>query len=309
MVFRTGMGLSAGALVIFFLLGIIAGQEEKEFDLGSDTNLEWAKDYDSAVNTAKTKYMPVLIYFYGREGIDLCKQAETEVFKKPTVKSQAKKFACVKIDGASKEGEELCKKYSITAGSFAIVLLNYELTESARVGEEKELKKLAEAMRKVAADNKKISEMFKNIEKAFEQAMECKRKSDMRTCVTLMEEIVACKGKVESKFIAEAEKVLQELEKQGARLLSEAEQDISEAERSLSWLGTGTGTQGFRLDLVNNAQQKLMRVARDFPVQSLKERLTSAQTRLATLTAEYQRRTQQQQGQQGQQGQGQPGGR
>ena len=306
MVSRIGIGFSAGALAIFFLLGIVAGQEEKEFEPGSDTNLEWAKNYNDAANTAKTKYMPVLIYFYGREGADLCKQAETEMFKKSAVKSQAKKFVCVKVEGAAKDNEELCKKYDITPGSFTVLLLHYDLTESAKIRDKKELTKLAETMKKTVQDNKKASDTVRKIDKAFEQAMECKRKSDMRTCVTLLEEIVACKGKVESKFIAEAEKILQGLEKQGAQLLSEAEQDISEAERSLSWLGTGTGTQGFRMDLVNNAQQKLVRVARDYPVSSLRERLTSAQTRLATLAAEYQRRTQPQQGQQGQ---GQPGGR
>jgi hypothetical protein len=299
MLFRTVTKLFVGALTILFLSAIVAGQEGKEFEPGSDETLEWAKNYEDAVNTAKTKYMPILLYFYGREGTDLCKLAETEVFKKSSVKSQAKKFVCVKIEGTGKEGEELCKKYEITPGSFAIVLLDYQLTESAKIKEEKDLNRLADIMKKTAQENKKTTEILRKIEKAFNQAMECKRKGDMKDCVALLEEIASYKGKSDSKFIDEAQKILAELEREGAQILSEAEREIQEAEKSLL-----LSSQYFRLDLVNSAQQKLARVARDYPVSSLKGRLNSAQTRIASLTAEYQRRLQPQQGQGQGQGQG-----
>lgn len=302
------MRFLGAVFAVLFLSSIAGAQEQKEFEPGSDTNLNWTKNYDDAVSAAKTKYMPVMLYFYGRDGTDLCKLAETDIFKKSSVKSQARKFACVKVEGAGKDGEELCKKFNISPGSFAIVLLDYSLTESAKIQEEKDLKKLSGIMKKTAEENKKTTDILRKIEKVFDKAMEYKRNGDMRSCVSLLEEIVSVKGKSDSKFIDEAQKILSELEQKGAQLLGEAENDIREAENSLSW---GT-TQSFRVDLVNNAQQKLVSVARDYPVSSLRERLNSAQTRVASLMAEFQRRQQQQQGQQ--QGQGQtpapiPGGR
>jgi cob(I)alamin adenosyltransferase len=116
----------------------------------------------------------------------------------------------------------------------------------------------------------------------------------MRDCVKYLEAIVKQRGKIDSTYIDKADEFLKQLEKAGSAAISEARGLIDQAERSL-WEARRRGSRYFRQEYVNRAQQKLMEVSRDYPVQSLAKRLTDAQTRLSQITAEYQRIVQEEQ--------------
>lgn len=274
-----------------------------DFKPGSDENLPWVS-YDEALNQAKTRYRPVMLYFYGDAGRDLCKLAETKMFRNASAKSRAKRFSPVKI---SSSDEEMTRKYKVPPGRFAIVLLNFQLKELGRVTSEKELRKLSTALKNAYKENSAQSKKLKVIKKWYDKAMKYKRARRIRECIKILEEIAKLKGKVDSPYIDQAQDYLKELEGKGSKLLLEAEQAIQQAEQSLLDARRSGSSRYFREEYVQRARSQLLVVARDYPVQSLARRITSAQSRLASLTAEYQRMVQEEQGgdqdPQGQQGQ------
>jgi hypothetical protein len=287
--------MTRGVLGVLSALGIAlvcmqAAAQEKEFTPGTDENLSWVS-YDEAVSQAKTNYKPILVYFYGDKDKSLCELAETKMFKNSTVKGQAKKFAAVKVSG---DDEKMTQKYSVPPGSFAIVILNFQLKELAKVTSEKDLKKLSTVLKDAAKENDEQNKKLKTVKKYYDKAMQLKDAKHIREAVQILEEIAKLGGKVESPYIEQASKYLQELEKAGSAALSEAENLVGQAEQSL-YQARVNGSRYFREDIARSAQQKLMEVSRDYPVQALAKRLTEVQTRLAQVTAEYQKLVQQEQ--------------
>jgi len=267
-----------------------AGQDDI-FEPGEDKILGWV-DYDEAVSQAKTKYKPIMLYFYGRDGQDLCKLAETKYFKSSSVKSYAKKFAVVKVAGSN---TELTDKYRIPPGQFAIVMLNFQMKELARVTSEEELKKLSKALRDANKENSEQSKALKKVAAYYDKAMKLKDVKRVRECVQILEAIVALRSKLDSKYIEEADEYLKQLEKAGSAALSEADSLVSQAEQSLRRARSSGSSRYFDQSTANRAQQKLMEVARDYPVQSLSRQLTQVQSRLQQILSEYQRMVQDEQ--------------
>jgi hypothetical protein len=287
---RGGIG-TAVALSLLLLLSQAASAQDDIFEPGGDKNLSWIS-YDEAVSQAKTDYKPVMIYFFGRDGQDLCKEAETKRFKSSSVKTQAKKFAVVKV--SSTDSEKLTDKFSVPPGQFAVVFLNFKLDEISRVTSEKDLKKLSSAMKKAFKENEEQNKKLRKVAEAYDKAMKYKNAKRMRECVQILEAIAKLRGEIDSPYIEKSEEYLKLLEKQGTQLLSDAERLIDQAENSL-WQARRNGSRYYRQQYANDAQQKLLQVSKDCPVQSLKDRLTRAQTRLAQIASEYQRLVQEEQ--------------
>ncbi len=281
---------AALAAMAIALLCAHAAAQDKEFTPGSDENLKWVS-FDEAVSQAKTNYKPVLLYFYGDKDKSLCEDAETKRFKSSAVKSAAKKFAVVKVSG---DDEKMTQKYSIPPGSFAIVLLNFQLKELAKVTSEKDLKKLSTILKNAAKENDDQNKKLKTVKKYYEKAMKLKDAKHMREAIQILEEIAKLAGKIDSPYIEQSSKYLQELEKAGSVALGEAENLVQQAEQSL-YQARRSGSRYFREDIARRAQEKMMAVSRDYPLQSLAKRLTEIQSRLAQVMAEYQRLVQQEQ--------------
>jgi hypothetical protein len=279
-------------LALLLFLGAAAfAQDEEDFEPGTDENLSWVS-YDEAVSQAKTDYKPVMLYFYGRDGEDLCKMAEKQIFKGSAVKSQAKKFAVVKL--SSTNNETMTEKYSVPPGQFAIVILNFQLKELARVDSEKDLKKLSSIMSKMYSENSDQNKKLKKVAEYYNTAMKYRDAKRMRECVQILEGIVALRGEIDSPYIAQADEYLKQLEKAGSEALSQADELVKQAESSL-WQARTNGSRYFRQEYVTRAQEKLIAVARDYPVQSLMKRRTDIQTRLAQVSSEYQKLVQEEQ--------------
>ncbi len=279
------------ALTLILLLGSPARAQDEDFEPGQDNHLSWVS-YDEAVSQAKTKYKPVMLYFYGDEGKDLCRLAETKIFKKSSLKTQAKKFAVVKLSSATEE--KLTDKFSVPPGEFTIILTNFQLKEITKITSEKDLKKLSTFMKKAYKENSNQSKTLKKVADYYKKAMKYKDAKRVRDCVKILEAIAALRGKVDSPYIKKADDYLKQLEKAGAAALSEAEGLINQAESSLRQ-AQRHGSRHFRQEYLNNAQQKLSLIAQNYPVQSLMKRRTNAQARLAQISAEYQRLIQQEQ--------------
>lgn len=289
------------AALALVLLAVPALRAQDDiFEPGSDTKLPWVS-YDEAVSEAKTNYKPVMLYFYGRDGQDLCKLAETKQFKSSSLKTQAKKFAVVKV--SSSDADELTDKYSVPPGQFAIVFLNFQLNELLRITSEKDLKKLSTLMKKAAKDNSEQNKKLRKVAEYYDKAMKLKDAKRMRECVEILEAIAKLAGQVESPYIQKADEFIKLLEKSGSQVLAEAERLVDQAENSLQ-RARRSGSRYYDQRHANEAQQKLVQVSRDYPVQSLKDRMVRAQTRLAQINAEYQRLVQEEQ--ERDQGQGNP---
>ena len=282
--------LGALAALAITILCTHAIAQDEEFTPGSDENLKWVS-FDEAVSQAKTDYKPVMIYFYGDKDKSLCKEAETKKFKSSSIKSAAKKFAVVKV---SADDQKMTDKYSIPPGSFAIVLLNFQLKELAKVTSEKDLKKLSTILKNASKENDDQNKKLKTVKKYYDKAMKLKDAKRIREAVQILEEIAKLAGKIDSPYIDQASKYLQELEKAGSAAMGQAEDLVRQAESSLQQ-ARRNGSRYFREDLVRRAQERLMEISRDYPVQSLAKSLTDLQSRLAQVTAEYQRLVQQEQ--------------
>ena len=274
---RVMLGMPVALVLVFLAVSVLKGQDDI-FEPGSDEYLSWVS-YDEAVSQAKTDYKPIMLYFYGREGQDLCKLAETKMFKKSSIKSQAKKYAVVMFSSTSED--KMTNKYSVPPGQFTILMLSFQLKELARVTSEKDIKKLSTIMKKAAKENSDQNKKLRKVAEAYKKALKYRDAKRMRECVQLLEAIAKLRGEVDSSYIEKADEFLKQLEKAGSALLTEAERLVSQAESSL-WQARRSGSQYYRQEYANQAQQKLVQVARDYPVQ--------AQTKLAQVSAEYQRR-------------------
>jgi hypothetical protein len=284
-------GVFVVALALMLLVSTAVLAQEDEFEPGNDENLPWVS-YDEAVSEAKTDYKPIMLYFYGDESLDLCKEAETKRFKSSSVKSQAKKFPVVMVDSADEK--KLTDKFNVPPGQFAIVLVNFQLKVIKRINTEKDLKKLSTHMKKAYSENSKQCKSLKKIADAYKKAMKYRDAKRMRDCVKILEAIVQQRGKIDSTYIDKADEYLKQLEKAGSAAVSEADSLIDQAESSL-WRARRNGSRYFRQEYVTRAQQKLNEIARDYPVQSLAKRVINLQTRLAQITAEFQRLQQEEQ--------------
>lgn len=288
---RTTAIIALTLAVVLSAAAMAQDEENGDFKPGSDKILSWVS-YENAVSKAKARYKPAMLYFYGDEGRDLCKLTETKMFKNYSVKSQARKFLVVKV---SSTDDEMTRKYKVPPGRFAIILLNFQFKELARITTEKELRRLATALKKAYKENSNRSKKLKKIKKAYDKAMRYQKAKRMRDCIKYLEAIAELKGKIDSPYIEQAETYLKKLEEAGAKLLSQAESSIQQAEQSMLTARQYGSSQYFQQSYVNDAQHKLAQVAQNYFVKPLQKRLASAQTRLASLAAEYQRMLQEEQ--------------
>lgn len=280
------------ALVLILTLSLVA---DERFSPGEDDNLKWEEDTDRAVDKARERYRPILLYFYHEDSMEFCKEAEEEFFKKPVIKTLASKFICIKLKASGKETEDLRKFLKVDEGEGLILLLDCRFKEMDRIDETDELEDLKDMMKEVLKEHKKIEKKLKTVDKYVEYAENALKRGRMREYVRALEELVALKKKldIEDMRIEEAAKKISEMEKDGNRLLDEAERLTAEAER---WF-RARGTSGFRQDLVNQAHQKLAEASTKYPLSSLARRAAEISMRLNRLVAEYQR-LKQQEGQQ-----------
>jgi len=274
-------------LTVFVVLVPLMLLGDDEFVPGKSKHLKWEKDASKAVDKARKKYKPILLYFYHRDSEEFCRAAEEEYFKKPDVKSIASKFVCVKLESAGEETEDLRKTLKVDEGEGLVMLLDCRFKEMERIDETDELKELKDKMKKVLKDHNDLAKKLKTVDKYFEYAEKALKSKRMRDYVRTLEEVVRLREKlgIDDSRIDEASKRLSDMEKAGNRLLDEAEKLVSEAER---WF-RARGTSGFRQDLVNQAQQKIAEVSSKYPLSSLAKRGAEISMRLNRLIAEYQR--------------------
>lgn len=279
--------LTLALFVPLMLLG------DDEFIPGKNRYLKWEKDAGKAVEKARKKYKPILLYFYHEDSGEFCREAEEEYFKKPDVKSVASKFVCIKLESAGEETEDLRKELKVDEGEALVMLLDCRFREMERIDETDELEELKETMKDVLKRHKEFTKKLKTVDRYFEYAETALRRKRMRDYVRTLEEVVKLRDKlsIDDPRISEASKRLSDMEKAGDQLLNEAERLTSEAER---WFRS-RGTSGFRQDLVNQAQQKLAEASSRYPLSSLAKRAAEISMRLNQLVSEYQRLKQEEQ--------------
>jgi len=271
-------------LVLLLWAGVLA-QEGDSFEPGKGHNLPWVK-YDEAVSQAKTDSKAIMLYFYSARRSEICKQAETVSFTHSLVKSLAKKLPVVKI--SSEDDKELAKKYKVSAGSFAIVFVNFQLREIARVTTMEKLKKLHSVMKDARKTNDKLVKKHKELAKAFKKAMKYKRSRKTRKCILLLQGIVALEGKIDSAYIQQAEEELKAFKSEVEELLRRAEADIDKARGSLNE-ARQKGSSAFHYDYVASAQKILRAVEEKYPLSSVADRIKDDKGAIDDILAEYQK--------------------
>ncbi|MCX7702967.1 MAG: hypothetical protein N2234_02545 [Planctomycetota bacterium] len=296
-------------LLLLLILSVVLFADDG-FVAGADKNLNWEnldkktsqpshEEMNKAIDKARAKYRPVLLYFYSKGNESFCREVEENWFKKGQVKTWAAKFVCIKLDSSDKETEELRKNLKVDEGAAMLLFLDCRLGELLRIDTEKgfgdSVERLVDKMKDAIKKNEELAKKLKEVDAVANACENALKQKKMREYVQYLEMLAGLKAKlgIEDSRIDEAAKKIGEMESAARGLLSEAERLISEAEQSFR----AHGTRGFRQDLVNQAQQKLNEVSSKYPLSSLSKEIADVMYRLTNLVAEYNRQKQEEENQ------------
>jgi len=295
-----GEAMKWTVLLMVFSSFLVFAQEE--FTPGADKNISWEnidkktggnsnEALEKAIEKARTKYKPVLVYFFSKNDVEFCRTIEEDWFKKGNIKTLSAKFICIKLDSSDKETEELRKNLKVEDGVAVLLLLDCRLQELERIDTLKgfgdAVERLSEKMKEAVKKNDEFAKKLKEVDAVANAVENAQKQKKTREYVQYLEILAGLKAKlgIEDPRIEEARKKIEELEAAGKAALEEAERLVNEAEQYFR----ARGTQGFRQDLVNQAQQKLNEVASNYPLESLRKQMMDISYRLTNLVSEYNR--------------------
>ena len=95
-------------LLVGVVVAMIALRQKVESPAPQAGPIKWLLTFEEATAQAKAKDWPIMAYFFV-EGNEDCKRMDTVTFADPTVRAEAGKFICVRIDG--KAHPDLAKRY------------------------------------------------------------------------------------------------------------------------------------------------------------------------------------------------------
>jgi thiol:disulfide interchange protein len=85
-------------------------------------SIEWLPTFEEATARAQADGKPIMAFFYVKDNDD-CRRMDRETFAHETVRTEAGKFVCVRIDGAAHP--ELAERF-LVAGHPAVVFISPE---------------------------------------------------------------------------------------------------------------------------------------------------------------------------------------
>jgi thioredoxin-related protein len=100
------MKKTALLLSILFLFGCTAVDQPV-----AESNIAWIKDFDVALDIAKSESKPILIDFY-TDWCGWCKKLDKDTYGNAQVQQELEQFVCVKID--AEKNKDLSRKYKIS---------------------------------------------------------------------------------------------------------------------------------------------------------------------------------------------------
>ncbi|TET36603.1 MAG: hypothetical protein E3J72_08435 [Planctomycetota bacterium] len=278
------MRTAAFSLLLILILALPVVPDD--FEAGSDTTLAWVP-FDPNYQTLIEKRKPGILYFYSSNSLELCKYFETELFAGKGVKTQAKKYICIKVNGDAKP--DLLKKFGVAKGEAAIVFLSIYGKVDDTLKEKIDLKDFVKGLRKAYDLAKKDGRTAKTIEKNMKIAGKYEKRKLIAKAAQIWDELVKRFGEVPHPLIAEAKKKYDDLTEEGmARLkpaLSEGKSTANQNRNATRRGASNISTLRQAASRVGQAVSRIKKILNEYPIPSITE---AARTVLADLAGIYQ---------------------
>jgi hypothetical protein len=268
-------------LILILVLPVVSD----DFEVGSDTTLAWVP-FDPNYQKLTEKHKPGILYIYSSNSLELCKYFETELFAGKGVKTQAKKYICIKVNGDAKP--DIIKKFGVAKGEAAIVFLSIYGKVDDTLKEKMDLKDFVKGLRKAYGLAKKDAKTAKTIEKAWKKAEILIKRKRIALAAQYWDQLVKQFGDVPHPLIAQAKKKYDDLTKEGmARLkpaLADGKSTANQNRNATRRGASNISTLRQAASRVGQAVARIKKVLNEFPIPSIEE---AARTVLADLANIY----------------------
>ena len=230
-------------VIVAILVLCPATYAQDAFTPGSEDTLDWVEPEKGLKEMAEEASTGIL-YVYSSGKVEFCKSIEKEVLPAKSLARSLKKVVCMKL--SSDKESDLLSTYKLEAGDAAVLFLDCQGSLIETIKEKTDASKFAAALRKADKANKKIRDFLKKIESSykkgegyFKKKMFHKAAEQFTAIVKAKEQYEEKKGEIKSPYFEKAEKKLEQIEKEGEKLVIQAnaaimKDDFSNADMLLS---------------------------------------------------------------------------